>query len=272
VASPYKADAPLVPELSYNEKNRQARQLFRRSLAAPNENSVAQVEWANRQIGGLDIQDSRVFDVPRCFEVNAQVSSEKGEWALAIKHGINWLRDQPFSKRPAVFTSYVSSLVEEYARSIEILRASLRVNPNDPLLINNLAFALAGENRITEAQEVLRGTDYTNTTGTSAITLAATHGLVLFRTGFVDRGRELYRVAIERAGKFGVQRYRLLAELYLAREELLAKTPVSRATAERALAGASRSTEKDVSVVAVQIRKLLEKIISNGASPATRGA
>jgi hypothetical protein len=79
VASPYKADAPLVPELSYNEKNRQARQLFRRSLAAPNENSVAQVEWANRQIGGLDIQDSRVFDVPRCFEVNAQVSSEKGE-------------------------------------------------------------------------------------------------------------------------------------------------------------------------------------------------
>ena len=40
-----------------NGKSRHARQLFRRSMADPNENSAAQVEWANRQIGGLDMTD-----------------------------------------------------------------------------------------------------------------------------------------------------------------------------------------------------------------------
>lgn len=58
-------------------KNRQARQLFRRSLAAPNENSAAQAEWANGQIGGLELRGSLV-DVPRSFEVHAQVALRRG--------------------------------------------------------------------------------------------------------------------------------------------------------------------------------------------------
>jgi tetratricopeptide (TPR) repeat protein len=245
-------------------KSRHARQLFRRSMASPNENSAAQVEWANRQIGGLDIADMALVDIPRPFEVNAQLSLVEGKWAAAIAHGANWLRDQPFSKRPAIFTSYVSSLVEEYARSIKILRESMRLNPNDSMLINNLAFALASDNRTDEAIEVLRTTNYEKATGMSGITLAATHGLVSFRKGAPDLGRQLYRLAIERASRLGIQKYCLMADLYLAREEVLARTSVSRTAVEQALAKASKSTDKDVNVIAEQVRRLFEKSVLDG--------
>jgi tetratricopeptide (TPR) repeat protein len=250
-----------------NGKTRQARQLFRRALVSPTENSVAQVEWANRQIGGLEVVGTDLLRVPRSFEVNAYLGLVNGHWESAIAQGLNWLRDQAFSKRPAIFTSYVSSLVENYARSIEILEASLKVNPRDPMLINNLAFALASDGRINEAVEVLRNADDTKVPGTSAaITLTATHGLVFFRSGFPDRGRELYQLAIEKATKLGDQKYSLLADLYLAREELLAGTPVSRTAAKRALFGASKSIEKDVVVVATQVQRLLERAASGNPS------
>ena len=38
------------------------------------------------------------------------------------------------------------SRIEEYESSIEILRTSLKLNPGDPTLINNLAFANKQEN------------------------------------------------------------------------------------------------------------------------------
>jgi tetratricopeptide (TPR) repeat protein len=242
-----------------NGKNRRARQLFRQALESPNENSVAQVEWANRKIGGLPIEDPSLFDLPRSFEANAQLSLVKGNWRAAINQGTNWLLDQQFSKHPAIFTSYVSSLIEDYSRSIGILRASLKANPNEPQLVNNLAFALASNNQLVEAVEALRGADYVNVTGGPGVTLVATHGLVLFRTGNPDKGRELYRLAIERAAKIGLQKYTLMAALYLAREELLAKTPVAQISAEQALTNALKSEDKDVGLVADQVLRLLKQ-------------
>jgi tetratricopeptide (TPR) repeat protein len=194
----------------------------------------------------------------------------EGKWAAAIEHGANWLRDQPFSKWPAIFTSYVSSLVEEYARSINILQESLRLNPNDLMLRNNLAFALASDNRTDDAIKVLRTTDYEKATGMLGITLAATHGLVSFRMGAPDLGRQLYRLAIERASRLDIQKYCLMADLYLAREEVLARTSATRTAVEQALAKASKSTDKEVAVVAEQVRRLFEKFLSEGLSSYAR--
>jgi hypothetical protein len=228
-------------------------------MEAPNENSVAQVEWANRQIGGLEFRNS-LEHVPRSYEAGANVALSAGEWSIAIGKGLNWLRDQPFSRRPAVFTSYVSSLIEEYSRSIDVLTKSLRVNPGDPMLTNNLAFALASNNQVHRAVAILKGMDYESKTDTSAITLAATHGLVLFRTGYPDRGRILYQLAMEKATQMGVQKYRLMAELYLSREELLAKTPVALITAAKALDRAAKVPDPEVRVIASQVGRLYETI------------
>jgi Tfp pilus assembly protein PilF len=130
------------------------------------------------------------------------------------------------------------------------------------MLINNLAFALASDNRIEDALQVLRSTDHETVTGVSGITLAATFGLVSFRMGEADRGRQLYQRAMEKATRLGIHKYRLMADLYLAREEMLARTSGCRVAAEQALARASKSSEKDVAIVADQVRRLFEKKIS----------
>jgi hypothetical protein len=192
---------------------------------------------------------------------------------VAIENGLAWLRDQPFSKGPAIFTSYVSSLIENYEGSIDVLKSSLRVNQNDPVLLNNLAFALASAKRLQEADEVLRGTDYNAVSGTAAIILAATHGLLLFRSGSPDQGRQLYTLAMDRALALQQQKYRIQADLYLAREELLAKTAVAQVETEKALAAAEKSREPDVAVIAGQVRRLYREFLSNTATafPSTSG-
>jgi len=240
-----------------NGRTRKARQLFRQSLLGPNENSIAQVEWANRKIGGLEF-DRELLTVPKSFEASANLNLNDGEWKYAIAQGMEWLRDQPFSTRPAAFTSYISSLIEDYGKSITILKQSLTSNPDDPLLINNLAFALGSANRLEEAKNVLRKIDVThiNSGELSAVALAATAGLLLFRQGFLDRGREYYELAIERAGSQRNSKYKAMARLYLAREELIASTPVAETTVNRALAEASKLDDKEVGIIADQVRKL----------------
>lgn len=238
-----------------NGKNRHARQFFRKALVAPNENSLAQAEWANRRIGGLEVEHT-VSSVPRTFEASAHLALANGEWEDAIAYGLGWFEDQPFSKQPAVFTSYVSSLIEKYERSIRILRASLKLNPHDPTLVNNLAFALASNNQVAEAVESLHQADPKMASGPSAITLVATQGLVLFRTGFPQQGRRLYEIAMQKASSLGEPKYRFMAELYLAREELLADVPDATSTADQAVENSSKSTDREVALLAGQIRLL----------------
>lgn len=248
-----------------NGRTKKARQLFRQSLKGPNENSVAQVEWANRQIGGLEI-DKGLLTVPRSFEASANLNLVAGDWDYALAEGMEWLRDQSFSSTPAAFTSYVSSLIEDYERSIGILRTSLKLNPNDPILINNLGFALASANRLEEAAALLKGIDLETATKLSAITLAATFGLLFFRKGLPDHGRELYQLAISRAGSQGNSKYRAMAILYLAREELIAATPAAEMATNRALVEASKIDDKEVALIASQIRKL-EAALKEKAPP-----
>ncbi|MFZ0299703.1 MAG: tetratricopeptide repeat protein [Candidatus Sulfotelmatobacter sp.] len=234
---------------------RKARQLFRKSLEGPNENSVAQVEWASRTVGGLEI-GKELLTLPKTFEVSANLSLHAGDWKYAVAEGMEWLRDQPFSKQPVLFTSYVASLIEDYDKSISILKQSLRTNPDDPGLINNLAFALGSADRLDEAESALKRIDMANCEGLSAITLAATTGLLLFRAGFPDRGRELYGLAISRASARGILKYRVMASLYLAREELIASTHAAETAVNRALVDASKIDDKEVAFIAEQVRNL----------------
>ena len=239
-----------------NGKTRKARQLFRRSLNGANENSVAQAEWANGKIGGLEV-DKELLAVPRSFEASASVNFTAGEWDYAIAEGTEWLRDQPFSKRPAVFTSYVASLIEDYEKSISILEKSLQANPDDATLVNNLTFAFASANRLEEAEATFKKMSLDDSKDMSAITLAATAGLLLFREGQADRGREFYQLAVSRALAQGNVKYKALANLYLAREELIASTALAETAVNRALVEASRlEDDKEVALVAAQIRKL----------------
>jgi tetratricopeptide (TPR) repeat protein len=242
-----------------NGSAKRARQMFNASLTAPTENSVAQAQWASKYLPSIEISEENL-SVPRSFEANALKFSNQGQWELALEAAQCWLADQPFSSRPAVMASYLSSsMLERYRQSIEILRRSLIANPRNPELTNNLAFAMANDGNVDEAAGILSTIDVAQVSGLPTITLSATKGLVLFRIGLIEIGRSQYQAAIERARGLGAEKYRILAALHLAMEEIRAETDEAQRSTKEALASVPDEAEPDVEVIAARLRALAEE-------------
>lgn len=240
-------------------KHGSARKLFRTSLIEPNENSVAQAEWASKHITGLDIQVSS-FKVPRLFEAKAWESFANGDWDNAAKDSINWYKDQPFSSRPAVLSSYLAAtILENYKQAEQILRQSLVANPSSPILLNNLAFTYASTGRVDEAEEAITKINPADSMGSNEVAVLATRGLIRFRRGFPDVGRTLYLEAIEKARKLALKKYKAIAAIYLAREEILANSDHSAEAVKRAFAESKSVKDCDVSFLLQRLEKLQKK-------------
>lgn len=242
-------------ELS-NGKVRNAKKLFRQSLANPNENSLAQAEWAWRQVTGHQLNVNE-FSVPYNFEAQAWHSFERGLWENALENSQRWLVDQPFSRRPAILGSYVaSSILEDYKTGIDILERSLIPNPNDPILWNNIAFAYANTGQIEKAQDALNRTNTLKPTPSDQVCLYATQGLVYFRQGLVENGVNFYKKALELAASQKLARWYATALLNLALEEIRAHWKGSEQTADMAAAAAGGFTDEGMQVLA---RRLTQK-------------
>jgi tetratricopeptide (TPR) repeat protein len=240
---------------------RRARQLFRVALHSPNENSLAQVQWADKHVGGIGISQQQL-QVPRSFEASGYFNFQRQLWEASLSNALNWMKDQPFSTRPAIFSSYISSSVlERYADSEKILLRALAANPGNPMLLNNLAFARASSGRVLEAAEALQSVNVDQVEGPSVITLLATNGLVLMRSGELSTGRRFYRDALDRATKLGYQRYRSLAMVYLAREEIHARTSEAGTVLREAVEAVGDNPEADVKLI-------LDRVVASyGAEP-----
>jgi tetratricopeptide (TPR) repeat protein len=217
--------ASAIATVELNEGNRRAaKKLFRRSLAVPTENSLAQAEWAFEEIGDLDPTLSHV-DIPRNFESKVLYGYRVGDWDIALVNGEMWLDDQPFSSRPAgVVSNLYSSIYEKHEKALAVLNFSLNSNPGDRVLNNNLAFALINLDRLDEAQSVLKKTNVRGIDDISTVFLTATEGLYLFRTGLPQLGRSCYLDAIELATRKGNPTYAATAAIYMAMEEIRANT------------------------------------------------
>lgn len=201
---------------------KKSREFFNKALISPNDNSLAQIEWASTKDNHLDINPS-LFDVKMNFEALALDNFHNNQYDLALDNAAKWFIDMPFSKRPIMFGSNLSAtILKDQAKSISFLNAGLISHPNDPQLINNLAYSLALDNRPKEAFDELNKirnvSDYDETT---SICLTATKGLAYFRSGFADIGRKLYIEAIEKTNHIKNQELNWIAILNYAREEIL---------------------------------------------------
>jgi tetratricopeptide (TPR) repeat protein len=238
---------------------KKAKKYFRRSLISPTENSVAQAEWASKGLAGLEV-DVQAYDVPRPFEAQALDRFSKGEWEESIQWSRKWHLDQPFSSRPAILASYVNScMLERHEESVQLIKKSLITNPGDPPLLNNLAFALASMGNVEEAERVISSVETGRVSDPSRVTLTATLGLIYFRKGMTERGRELYLDAMEQAKKKGILNYRAMAAAYLAREEFLADTGSGEVALKRAADEAHGQQDLGVIEILNRVSKLLEE-------------
>lgn len=201
---------------------KKSREFFNKALLSPNDNTLAQIEWASTKDRLLDIDPSH-FNVKMNFEALALDNFQNYQYEQAIDNTTKWFIDMPFSKRPIMFGSNLATIIlKDQVKSISFLNAGLISHPNDPQLINNLAYSLALDNKPAEAFDQLNKiryvTDYDEITN---ICLTATKGLACFRSGFIDQGRKLYIKAIEETNHIKNPELNLIAILNYAREEIL---------------------------------------------------
>jgi tetratricopeptide (TPR) repeat protein len=103
----------------------------------------------------------------------------------------------------------------------------VRANPDDPGILNNLAYCLLELGKIPEAESALaRAKSDPDKPGLEPA-LKATKGLLAFRKGDLAEGRRLYLEAIEKAKALGSRPNAARAAYHLAYEELLTDSPTA---------------------------------------------
>lgn len=169
-----------------------AKKLFRRSLIRPTENSLAQAIWVSQRhfiIGSYEEFQS----VTNMYEARALRAVRKGDWDHCGEPCRSWYYYQPFSRRPCILGSYVVALaLENYQLGAEFAQMGLTANPTDFMLLNNFAFSAAQCDRVDEAYLKLSKVDRASLSPRDSAVFKATSGLVSFRKGEIERGRNLY--------------------------------------------------------------------------------
>lgn len=240
--------------------SRKARKLFRVALLEPHENGLAQVEWAAPQLPQLEI-DVTALDIPHSFEARAREAAQRQDWEVALGEARYWLSDEQFSVSAAAFSSYVAGVVlEDFTAAEELAKLGIVSNPHSALLRNNLAFALAQQGRLAEASAELESVSGESQTNVDKVVLAATAGLIAYRSGDAAQGRDLYDHAIQRARQERLDGPAAVASFYLAREEVAVGSPHAADLVRRAIELVRHQSAPEYKVIANKLATLLDTI------------
>jgi hypothetical protein len=209
-------------------RRRDVRKLLAKALVDPTENSVAQAGWIARHMDGFELPDT-VLSVPRAFEAGAWEATLRGEYTEAIGLSWEWLRDEPFATRPALFGSWIASMaIGDYGEAAELVKAAAGANPGDPRLIAQLLYCRASDGQVEAAESLLEKLERTIRQGESGrseaewnVILSADRGLLAFRRGNHAEGRRFYEAALEIAVENRLAQFAASAYVNYVREEVL---------------------------------------------------
>lgn len=234
-------------------KAKKVRRLLQQALEQPTENALAQVQWAAPQVR-LDLTGEQWQNVPHNFEAVGWASYQTRQYQEARSAYLAWLRDEPFSAAPALLAGYLSHLLDPTAsRAIELTRLALAASPDDDLLLNNMAFYLAEDGQLDLAEQYLARAHLFAPETELGLTLRATQGLIAFRRGDHQRGRDLYEQAILAARALALRDYELLATLYYSRELARLQDPSAGVRLAQAVLAADRVAEPGLVLTAQRV-------------------
>jgi tetratricopeptide (TPR) repeat protein len=182
-----------------NGSHKRAKELIKRSLHQPTENSLAQAAWmtthAKRQYISLDAhrqESAHEFGLIQAVHVKDYKRADRFAW--------QWLNDEPFSAKAAAHGSYVNSVfTRQYERALAFSERGVFSNPGDEVLLNNKIFALIMLGRLQDAKGILPAVPGQNSDTHRDVYDLALHGLFQFKSGKLKDGRDLYREAVQRA-------------------------------------------------------------------------
>ena len=232
-------------------KSRDAHKFIEKAIISPTENSLAQIEWAARNRIKLDFAKIDSFeDVPLVHEAKAWEYFSNGNWKQALNESWKWFYDQPFSDRPVSLGSYIAStIIGDYKESVKILEKGKISNPDDIMVLNNLAFSYASLDDVTNAQKAFDEINLVGLDDRTKIVVTATEGLIAFRSGDAAKGRAKYLEAIENAEKSDFQNLQARAFVYYAREEIRAKSSLAEKAKKIALEKAEKIKNLELQII-----------------------
>lgn len=197
---------------------KQSKRYIRLSLAEPNENVLAQAEWATQQIAGFEI-DSAMAE--NAHEAKALDLVHREEFEAAYPEAIKWILDQPFSREPVVMAGYVASMIDDTEKSLSIIDFGLKVNPDNFALLNNKTYDLAVMKRVDEARKVLLKINQRSLNESEIVVFTATSGMLQYMAGNNEAGDALYNESIHKAKANGSKRLEALTKFYKLKAEYL---------------------------------------------------
>ncbi|UID79496.1 hypothetical protein J3U96_03685 [Stenotrophomonas maltophilia] len=195
-------------------RHKQAKQFLAQALVDPTGNSLAQAVFLSRS-------DRRVV-VPaqlelrqEDFEANARSHYADGRFELAMSAAKAWLEDEPFDVKPALLGSFLSFDDSLAAAAEEIATLGLSSSPHHPTLLNNRAVSRAYLGDYVGAFDDIKGAAKTSRDEPSHL---ATLGLLAYRIGSQQFGRDCYTKAIAWFASIGDLASVYRASLYWSRE------------------------------------------------------
>ncbi len=208
---------------------KKAKEYFKQSMLAPNDNSLAQLEWISKDDLRFQFNPFMFSQVINPFEARALDLFSHGKWKEAFENSIKWFLDMPFSKRPAMLGSYIAgSLLGDKNAAIILCEVGLQANPLDPTLLNNIVYSIATSNNHENLDKYVRqlaSIDRNSLSNEKRVTYQATLGLVALKQGETELGIGLYKAAIANATKLKNEYLKNLAIVNFTREIALLGLP-----------------------------------------------
>lgn len=175
--------------------HKKAKALFNLSLTDPTENTVAQAQWASERDSKIVIP-VQAWDTPASNEARALAFRNSRQWGDAMRACAAWLADEPYSVRPSALGSFMGLLPEHVVMAEQFASAGLKSDQHNSLLLNNRAVSRAYQGKLSEAFDDVKNALNDKTAREDAL-LLATLGLVAFRGGQPNLGREYYSLSVE---------------------------------------------------------------------------
>ena len=215
---------------------KKAKKLYVSSLRKPNDNSLAQAKWAERNANISNLVNSELlFSQQGAFEAKMWEKYYNYDISSAIDFGIKWFEDESYSVQPAIMVTYLLSILDSYELSLEYSLKGLNINKHDETLILNKLFSeicLLENNSlnvnvdsINEWEGILKNIASISDENTAAHA-NANLGLLHYRTNRFELGKEYYGIACNIFAK-NKNASGIVAYMNHYRESVLAKVPWS---------------------------------------------
>ncbi|MEM7196375.1 MAG: hypothetical protein AAF402_15675 [Pseudomonadota bacterium] len=216
-----------------NGSERNAKKILNSALVEPTENVLAQAQWFSNIYRKIDLPENLLDDL-NAFEAIESRAFLNGDWDEVITSAKSWQKIEPFSKRPALNGSMVAlSVLDDVSSALELLEPAHLSNPRDSQVTNNYVVGLILSGKLERAKILLKSFS-SSANQLLTPTLKATHGMVAFRSGDANSGRENYKSALKEMLESKDLRTAFMCCLYWSREEALigASDRASRLTKE----------------------------------------